>query len=82
MSTPTPRTDAAAGLPSNDWDKTAQLLFEESQKLERELATERARLDWLEGNAGDMHRYNSFKYIWFSHQNLRDAIDAAMKEGA
>lgn len=33
----TPRTDAAAGFPSTDWKVTATHLFNESQKLEREL---------------------------------------------
>lgn len=51
-------------------------------KAEAELATERARLDWLEGNAGDIPKYNSRSFIWFANQNLRAAIDAAMKEGA
>lgn len=60
---------------------TRNLLMADTE-AQAELTTERARLDWLEGNAGDMHRYNSFKYIWFSHQNLRAAIDAAMKEEA
>ena len=38
-----------------------------------------ARMDWIERQAGgSVHSIRSF--IWFSHQNLRDAIDAAMKE--
>jgi hypothetical protein len=53
-----------------------------AESAEAELAAERARLDWLESNAGDIHRYNSSKYLWFAHQNIRAAIDAAMKEGA
>ena len=47
MSTPTPRTDAAAGLPSNEWEETAQRLFEESIKIERELAREREKVRTL-----------------------------------
>ena len=50
--------------------------------LRQELAAERARLDWLEGNAGDIPRYHSRSWIWIAHQNLREKIDAAMKEGA
>ena len=50
--------------------------------LKAELATERARLDWLEGNAGDIPKYNSRSFIWFANQNIRAAIDEAMKEGA
>ena len=52
-----------------------------SLKLDAELATERARLDWLESNAGDIPKYNSRSFIWFANQNIRAAIDAAMKEG-
>lgn len=51
-----------------------------ANELTEELATERARLDWLEDNAGDIQRYNSSRYIWSANQNLRAAIDAAMKE--
>ena len=29
-----------------------------AERAEAELATERARLDWLEGNAGDIPKYN------------------------
>ena len=47
-----------------------------------ELAAERARLDWLEENAKDIMKYNCRSYIWFAHQNIRAAIDAAMKEDA
>jgi hypothetical protein len=50
--------------------------------LRQELAAERARLDWLNENAGDIHRYNSNRYIFIFNQDLRAAIDAAMKEGA
>jgi hypothetical protein len=52
------------------------------ERAEAELAVERARLDWLDENAGDIHRFNSNRYIIFSSQNLRAAIDSAMKEGA
>ena len=54
----------------------------EIQTLAEALATERARLDWLDENAGDIHRYNSNRYIFIANQDLRTAIDAAMKEGA
>ena len=47
---------------------------------DKELTAERARLDWLEENANDIMKYNCRSYIWFAHQNLRAAIDAAMKE--
>ena len=45
----TPRTNAAAGKPSHDWEKTAERLFFESQKLERELAAARAEAARLNG---------------------------------
>ena len=80
MSTPTPRTDALYFQRGN-WANEDDLR-DLARKLERELAAERARLDWLEGNAGDIPRHNSRSFIWFAHQNLRDVIDAAMKEGA
>jgi chromosome segregation ATPase len=52
------------------------------ERAEAELAIERARLDWLDENAGDIHKINSNRYIIFANQDLRAAIDAAMKEGA
>ena len=53
-----------------------------ANEAEAELAAERARLDWLEGNAGDIPKWNRRSFIWFANQNLRAAIDAAMKEDA
>jgi len=66
------------GKTSGDWDA----LEARAERAEAELAVERARLDWLEGNAGDIPRYKSRSWIWIAHQNLREKIDAAMKEGA
>tara|TARA_R110002126_G_scaffold34050_1_gene105978 strand:+ start:901 stop:1335 length:435 start_codon:yes stop_codon:yes gene_type:complete len=66
-------------------DTTHQLVAALDQALDiaqAELATERARLDWLEDNAGDIPKYNSRSFIWSANQNLRAAIDAAMKGGA
>lgn len=40
----TPRMDAAAGLPTPDWEKVAERVFEEGCKLERELAQARTSL--------------------------------------
>ena len=37
----TPRTDAACGVPSNDWEATANRLCECSMQLERELSVAR-----------------------------------------
>lgn len=42
--TQTPRTDAAAGEPSRNLEATAERLFNESQKLERELTREREKV--------------------------------------
>lgn len=67
------------GKTSGDWD-ALEARAERAESAEAELAAERARLDWLESNAGDIHRYNSSKYLWFAHQNIRAAIDAARKE--
>jgi len=51
-------------------------------RQDAELATERARLDWLEGNAAEITKYNSRSFIWFANQNIRAAIDAGIKEDA
>ena len=75
-----PRLVAEAELAS-----ARKILIEETNRAERaeaELAAERARMDWLDENAGDIHRYNSNRYIFTFNQDLRTAIDAAMKEGA
>lgn len=69
----TPRTDAAwaAAFRENPFSggKAARALREFSEKLERELAAERARLDWLEDHG------------WITGEPCdRAAIDAAMKE--
>ena len=66
------------GKTSEDWDA----LEARAERAEAELAAERARLDWLEENAKDIMKYNCRSYIWFAHQNIRAAIDAAMKEDA
>jgi hypothetical protein len=42
-----------------------------AERAEAELATERARLDWFHEAAGDR--------IWVANQDIRAAIDAAMK---
>jgi len=81
MNTPTPRTDAAWSLSFDGKQlsagQTARALRECSQKLETELATERARLDWLESDAGVDWQWSS------SALTIRRAvIDAAMKEDA
>ena len=45
-----------------------------AERAEAELAAERARLDWFHEAAGDS--------IWVASQDIRAAIDAAMKEDA
>ena len=87
MNTPTPRTDAAWSASFDGAQlsagQTARALRECSQKLETELAAlraelaaERARLDWLESDAGVDWQWSS------SALTIRRAvIDAAMKEG-
>ena len=79
--TPTPRTDAAT-YRADCLGATLVTNRDLARALERELSADRARLDWLEGNAGDIPKYNSRSFIWFANQNLRAAIDAAMKEDA
>ena len=46
--------------------------LERTMKADAELATERARLDWFHEAAGDR--------IWVANQDIRAAIDAAMKK--
>jgi hypothetical protein len=82
------RRETKVNIETNDAERTAcpvcivATLTAERDQLRAELATERARLDWLDENAGDIHRRNSNRYIIFASQDLRAAIDAAMKEGA
>jgi len=78
--TPTPRTDAAW---SSSFDgeqmsagQTARALRECSQKLETELAAERARLD-----SGQILLIVAGERVWHCGVDLRAAIDAGMKEG-
>ena len=77
MSTPTPRTDTAwsATFDSEQMSagRTARALRECSQRLETELAAERARLDWLLLDV--VSRFDDAYYT-------RATIDAKMKEGA
>ena len=103
MSTPnqlsdTPRTDAAWAKTFIDDDdqcragNAATDMRDECATLERELAAERVRLDWLSAR-GFEHRHHEtgdhLGYEWtissyseFENVTLRDVIDAAMKEGA
>ena len=53
------------------------------QQVTAELAAlreDRERLDWLEGNAGDIPKYNSRSFVWFVNQNIRAAIDVSRAE--
>tara|TARA_R110000868_G_scaffold377968_1_gene643346 strand:- start:327 stop:596 length:270 start_codon:yes stop_codon:yes gene_type:complete len=88
MSTPnqlsdTPRTDAAwAKTFEDDEDQcragnAATDMRDWCATLERELATERARLDWLESDAGVDWQWSSAALTI-----RRAVIDAAMKEDA
>ena len=73
MNTPTPRTDAATH-PADCLGTELVTHRDLARTLERELATERARLDWLESPAG-MH--------WQWQLGItRATIDAKMREGA
>jgi len=93
MSTPTPRTDAVY-LEHRYWaneDEATEAiedLRDLARKLERELATERARLDWLEDNSVCYHVCIDRQPDGYSIHNsppspgsVRASIDAAMKEG-
>ena len=80
--TPTPRTDAAWASSFEPCEyraaHTARTMRECSQQLETELAAERARLDWIESDAGVDWQWNDIAGGIVS----RAAIDAAMKEHA
>ena len=94
MSAPTPRTDEAYAKWQEGWDRTP-FGPDFARTLERELATERARLDWLESKKPilwALEDYASGPY-WLltdfpgyteettsQHKTARAAIDAAMKE--
>ena len=59
----------------------ANLLLIEAQIAElAALREDRERLDWLEGNAGDIPKYNSRSFVWFVNQNIRAAIDVSREE--
>lgn len=81
MNTPTPRTDEAWSSAFNAEDFSASSVARSmrvfSQKIEIELATERARFDWLESDAG-------LDWQWSDPAGglvSRAKVDAAMKEG-
>ena len=82
MNTPTPLTDEAWSSAFNAEDfsasSVARSMREFSQQLETELAAERARLDWIESDAGVDWQWNDIAGGIVS----RAAIDAAMKGGA
>jgi hypothetical protein len=90
MNIPTPRTDAAWAKTFLDDDdqcragNAATDMRAECATLERELAAERARLDWLGDNVEEIYRERDQRgsCVYLSGENIRDAIDAAMKEGA
>ena len=79
----TPRTDAAwAKTFQDDEDQcragnAATDMRDACATLERELATERARLD-----SGQIMLTVAGERVWHCGVDLRAAIDAAMKEGA
>ena len=73
MSTPTPRTDDIAGS-LIDAEEVVPADF--ARKLERELTTERARLD-----SGTILLTVAGERVWHCGVDLRAAIDLAMKEG-
>ena len=74
MSTPTPRTDSEE-YPEGEGQSFRVVSADFARTLERELAIERARLDWLESSAATELQSERG---WID----RAAIDAAMKEGA
>jgi hypothetical protein len=89
MSTPTPRTDSEE-YPEGEGQSFHVVSADFARTLERELAAERARLDWL-STRGFEHRHHEtgdhLGYEWtissYSESEdvtLRDVIDAEMRE--
>ena len=78
MSTPTPRTDKMSeSLLSKTFLTSYVTMQELARALERELATERARLD-----SGRILLTVAGERVWHCGVDLRAAIDAGMREGA
>ena len=77
MNTPTPRTDEARRIDNGD----THPLLDEMETLERELAHEREKLDWVFQNckveANDYTTGN--RDVYYVHD--REDLGAAMKEG-
>ena len=91
MSTPTPQTDSEE-YPEGEGQSFHVVSADFARTLERELAAERARLDWL-STRGFEHRHHEtgdhLGYEWtissYSESEdvtLRDVIDAEMREDA
>ena len=75
MSTPTPRTDRQAVVSlGKTWKASYDEMHEHARTLERELATERARLDWVFRNC----KVTADGYPIHDREDL----GAAMKEDA
>jgi hypothetical protein len=81
MSTPTPRTDAEE-YPEGEGQSFQVVSADFARTLERELNAERARLDWLRDNVEEIYSKDQHGIVYLSGENIRDAIDAAMKGDA
>jgi hypothetical protein len=81
MSTPTPRTDAEE-YPEGEGQSFHVVSADFARELERELATEREKLDWVFQNckveANDYTTGN--RDVYYVHD--REDLGAAMKEDA
>lgn len=66
-----------------DADEFRENVIERAERAEAELAAERARLDWLGDNVEEIYRERDQRgsCVYLSGENIRAAIDAAMKEG-
>jgi DNA repair exonuclease SbcCD ATPase subunit len=53
-----------------------------AERAEADLATERARLDWLRDNVEEIYSKDQHGIVYLSGDNIRAAIDAAMQEDA
>lgn len=82
MSTPTPRTDSEE-YPEGEGQSFHVVSADFARTLERELAAERARLDWLmAGGVCLVQHSEGFHVCRLNCQVSRADIDSAMKEDA
>ncbi len=64
-----------------NWMQESDRQNARAERAEAELAAEQARLDWLRDNVEEIYSKDQHGIVYLSGDNIRTAIDAAMKEG-